>query len=64
MRLDYAMGACKMPSDPKLENAPIVRRTNCRIGMHAFTYTDKPGFCDCGAYDYDTWVRVLREQGP
>ena len=25
-------------TDPKMESAPIVRATNCRVGMHVFTW--------------------------
>ena len=55
-----------MNNDPKLDGAPILKETFCRIGAHMFIFTgtsDKetvPAFikCNCGTYTYSEWLRI------
>ena len=54
-------------NDPKMNNAPILRPTGCKVGMHVFTYAgatyagvptaDQFQFirCGCGLYLYPEW---------
>ena len=50
-----------MMIDSRLEGAPIMRRTNCRVGAHWFVWSgpeDRPPWdvrCECGAYSWDAW---------
>ena len=57
-------------NDPKMEGAKIARATSCRFGMHAFTWAiassaglvphDTTLRCDCGAYDWAEWQKVVQ----
>ena len=58
-------------ADSKLEGAPIVRQTNCRVGGHTFIWTRLGGptlgpepwqLCTCGAYSYAEWAREQQSQ--
>ena len=58
-------------ADPKLLGQPITKRTICRVGGHAFIWNATSGglepselvSCDCGAYTYEEWRKVVREEG-
>lgn len=56
----------KPVSDPKLIGAPILRRTLCRVGTHAWLYASSGRIkelpaelkCQCGAYTWQEWKGV------
>ena len=59
-----------MTIDPKMQGAPIVRRTACQVGSHSFTWSgsgtkqkEPPDrtVCSCGAYEWHQWEQ-LQEQ--
>lgn len=49
-------------NDPKMQDAPILRYTGCRVGNHVWTWTgglgpDPPpsARCQCGLYSWDKY---------
>lgn len=55
--------------DPKMDNAPIVRPTQCRLNGHTFIWAavwwvTEPlpeTRCDCGLYTWEEWKKVQDE---
>ena len=54
-----------MTTDPKMQGAPILRDTACRVGTHAFLWasdsfrrSEPPGnvICTCGKYTWEEWT--------
>lgn len=56
-----------MMIDPQLQGAPIVIKTVCRVGGHAFIWSGVEGSaispehrCECGSYSYRQWAEVRK----
>jgi hypothetical protein len=48
-------------ADSRLEGAPVLRQTNCRVGGHTFVWSgpeERPPWdvrCECWSYSWDDW---------
>lgn len=57
-----------MMMDPQLQGAPIVRKTACHVGGHAFIWSGVEGssispthWCECRSYTYQQWAEVTKK---
>ena len=51
-------------NDSQMEGAPVVKKTDCRVGAHSFTWTGslEPSLrCSCGTYTWALWREEMRK---